>query len=371
MRRLKFPLIILAVVALGLGLFVGGAGSHPAATVNGTGLSQSTLDKQLSTVTTSRPWLCYMNAAELVRSQGQSGLTSPTGAIKASYSTGFVSNWLNQQVTEEIIHQAASNNGLLPLTGAALYQAQSDLIASMDATLGQVSGSQYDCQATGTQVLGSMPKWFITEQIQAQAESEALLIATGGISLSAASVQAYYDAHLADFDTYCLSGIVVTSKADGATAKAALDGGMSMAEAATKFSKDTTSAAKGGVLGCFTPATSEYTRVASFVKDLKLGVASEPLANGSNAYLVLVVTSRTATPLKDVYNYVQRSILASDAAASSTEARRLIRSASVSVNPRYGTWSSSAALAGVVPPAAPSTKSLLNIPAITPGAEGF
>jgi len=370
-RRLSLPLIVLTVVTLGLGLLVGGAGSHPAATVNGAGLSQSTLDKQLSTVTTSRPWLCYMNAAELVRSQGQSGLTSPTGAIKASYSTSFVSNWLNQQVTEEIIHQSAANQHLLPLTGAALYQAQSDLIASMDATLGQVTGSQYDCQATGTQVLGSMPKWFITEQIQAQAESEALLIATGGINLSPASVQAYYDAHSAAFDTYCLSGIVVTTQADGAAAKAAIDGGMSFTDAAAKFSKDTTSAAKGGVLGCFTPATSAYTRVASFAKDLKVGVASDPQANGSNAFLILMVTSRTATPLKDVYNYVQRSILASDASSSSGEARRLIRTASVSVNPRYGTWSSSAALAGVVPPVAPSTKSLLNVPAITPGAEGF
>ena len=46
-----------------------------------------------------------------------------------------------------------------------------------------------------------MPASFVASQVQAQAYAEALLVKHGGLASTPASLEAYYHAHIADFDT--------------------------------------------------------------------------------------------------------------------------------------------------------------------------
>ena len=369
MRRLSVPILAVIVIALVLGLLVGGTATKTALVVNGQKTPTTQVNAELKAITSNNAYLCYMNDSEILRTQGQSALVSPFGATPKSYSSGFVANSLNQDVTNQIIHQAVAKAGFLPLTDADLLAAQTDLLGAMDATLSQAKGTKYDCGGAAQQILSTMPAWFVRAQIEAQAESEALLVAAGGINLDSASVAKYYAANSADFDTYCVSGIVLTDPTKYAAVKAALDAGTPFATVATQYSQDTASAAKGGVLGCYAPGSSSYASVVSDAQKLTVGVPSGPILAGQSE-LVLLVTSRTATPLSGIENYVRRSMLAKDASLSTNVAKTLVQQAAVTVDVKYGTWSQSKSLAGIVPPVVPPGKDLLNSIAITPGNTG-
>lgn len=373
MRRLSLPLSIVIVLALGLGLLIGGTAPTSAVSVNGHITSQASVKAELNAITSNASYLCYMNDSELIRTQGASGLVSPWGATTASWSSGYVANWLNQDITNEIIHQAAQAKGLLPLSQADLLNAQTDLLGSMDATLNEAAGTEYACNGTATQILETMPTWFVRDQIVAQAESEALLVATGGIALDSNSVQAYYNTHTSDFDTYCLSAIELTDPTVYPKIQAGLAAGTSFGALAKQYSQDATSAANNGVLGCIDPTAASYSSVVQDAGKLTVGVPSGPILSGSNnSELILLVTSRTHTPLSKsgMEEIVRREMLAQDAANSSASAKHLITSAAVQVNPLYGHWSRSKALSGIVPPTVPPGSQLLNSIVITPGATG-
>ena len=190
-RRLSVPILAVIVIALVLGLLVGGTATKTALVVNGQKTPTTQVNAELKAITSNNAYLCYMNDSEILRTQGQSALVSPFGATPKSYSSGFVANWLNQDVTNQIIHQAVAKAGFLPLTDADLLAAQTDLLGAMDATLSQAKGTKYDCGGAAQQILSTMPAWFVRAQIEAQAESEALLVAAGGINLDSASVAKY------------------------------------------------------------------------------------------------------------------------------------------------------------------------------------
>ncbi len=360
MRRLSLSFLVLAVLAVVIGLFVGGGIPASAASVNGSSISQKSFDDQLAAINGSKSFLCYVAASEYVSSKGANQINSPTGAIKDSTSTELAALWLNQRIDAQITHDAVAAKGLLPLSSEAMAQAESDLTSVMDSVL-----QQYQCGvSSGAQLLNVIPKWFAFQLITAQAEDEALLKASKSSVLNDAAIKAYYDQHQGDFDTYCVSGILVGTKAEAEDVRAQLGNGLSFTDAASKYSKDSASAAKGGQLGCFSPSSSSYGNVVNLVKDLKVNVPSAPTSNGSNGYVILEVTSRTSTALSDVGTIIQRTLLRD-------EARRLINAANVNVNPRYGTWQQSTLVSHVVPPNAPKASDLLNVKSILPGAEGF
>jgi hypothetical protein len=369
-RRLLIPIIAALVLALGLGLLIGGTVASTAVTVNGQSVSNSQLSSELDAVAASTPYRCYLNASALVRSNGSSQQGPIHGATPASYSMDYVANWLDQDITNMIIRQAADAQGLGSPSAAWLAAAKDDLLGSIDSTLSEVSGTQAECSGTASQILATMPASFVTSQVEAQALSEALLVKHGGLAVDPAAVAAYYAAHQSDFDTYCVSGIVSTDSSVYQKFTAGLAAGTSFAELATQLSQDQTSAARGGVLGCYSPGSAGYTGLVNDVKDLAVGTPSGPISVSSTSTLILLVTSRTPTPLSSITNDVRRTIIAKDAVASASVASTLVRSAHVLLNPRYGSWSSSRALSGVRPPPTPAASSLLNAASIAAGATG-
>jgi hypothetical protein len=294
---------------------------------------------------------------------------SVNGVTPENYSSDFVANWLNLDVTDLIIKQAATREGISPPTEADLAAAKIDLIGSMDSTIEQAAGSKYQCSQTASQIFASMPSSFVASQVEAQAYSEALLIKHGGLGVDPASVEAYYNAHISDFDIYCVSGIESTDPTVYQSVTAGLAAGSTFAELAKKYSQ-VSNASSGGVFGCYAPATPGYSSLVSDAQNLTVGKPSGPIVASSTTVLILLVTSRTHTAFSGISDIVRRTILAKDATASSAVATAIVRSADVTVNPPYGAWSAKKAETGVIPPPVPATSSLLNAGAIQPGASG-
>jgi len=356
-------IVVTAAVAIGIGF----AAPSNAAVVNGTTLPTSVVQSDLDAVAGNSAYLCYLNASALVRSNGSAGLSAVSGASAGTYSSSFVSLWMNQEITRTLLEQQAAAAGLPAPSSADLAQARIDLTSSIDSTLAQVAGSQYQCPVAAAALLGGMPAAFVERQVTAQALSEAFLARSAGISITPAAVKAYYEAHTSAFDKICISGILVSSKTTAQGIKAQLDAGADFATLAAQDSIDAQSKANGGAIGCFDPTSSQYQSVLTDVGSLAVGGVTDPLPSQSG-YVLLSVTSRTRTPFSGLSTIVRRTMVAGAATKSSAAISTLLHTADVSVNPRYGTWTATAASAGLVPPASPPAASIPNAAANVPGA---
>ena len=359
MRKIVIPLFATILISIGIALIIGGVSPSSALTVNGTQVSQSTVDSDLASTTANPAYLCYLNASALIRSSGQSGLGSINGASTGTYSVSYVSNWLNQEITNQIIHDGVAKLDLSSQATENIAQARLDLLNSMNATLNQVAGTQYACVKSAQEILGSMPKGFVTRQVQAQSDSEVLLAREGGIQLDAASLQKFYSENSSTFDTICVSGVLSADQATAASIRAQIEAGADFATVAGQSSLDA-SKAKGGQLGCFSPNSGAYQSVIGDVGSLGVGAITQPLASSNKQYVILKVTSRTPTDFASIENAVRRTVLAKDASLAKGAASSLVKNATVTLNPRYGTWKKSATLTGVLPPPAPPSNSILN-----------
>lgn len=369
-RRAFAPVLLAIVVAVVAAVAVGATTQPTAAIVNGEKISQSSVNADLNVLSNSPAYLCYLNASTLIRTSGQSGIGAVTGAGEGTLSTAFTSQWLDQLITNTLVRQQVEALGIGQPTPAALAAAREDLIGSINSTLAQVSGSQYACATTGAALLASLPADFAAKEVASQAASEALLSHLGGTSLSSASLANYYARHTNDFDTICVSGILLADKATATSVRTALQGGADFATTARSQSIDTSSKASGGVLGCFSPNSAQYQSVQKDVGSLGVGGLTEPLASSNGAYVILTVTQRTPTSFGSVESIVRRAVLAKDASLAGVSAARLVREASVWVNPRFGTWSSGAVASGVVAPASPPVAWIPNATANVPSSAG-
>ena len=237
------------------------------------------------------------------------------------------------------------------LTQGQLLSAQTDLLGSMDATLGQGN-----CGATATQILGSMPADFVRRQIVAQAYAEALLVKHGGLTLDPASLEAYYAANKASFDSYCVDLVQSTDPTIKTQLDAAVAAGKTFAQAAAALSNGSTTVTQSG---CVDPTSGIYARLSSYAKNIAVGQVGGPYILG-NSVLVMHVSSRTTTPYASISNVVRRTVLAEDASRSSKVALGLVEAAAVTVDPRYGSWSRQKSSSSVVPPPMPPSATLVN-----------
>jgi SurA N-terminal domain len=102
----RLPLIFVAVLTLigvvvaGVAIAVSGVGGSPVAyTVNGTKVSQKTIDHELK-------WLAST-------SQVKKGLEQQGGtATDASISSAFTATWLNQRIQADLLRQTAAKKGV-------------------------------------------------------------------------------------------------------------------------------------------------------------------------------------------------------------------------------------------------------------------
>lgn len=363
MRRLPLLSGALAVVIIVGGVVAGGAFSVPAnaITVDGVSVSRATLDQDLATIENNQAFDCYLDASVQLRSSEQAGLPSITGAANTSaYNTSFVDFWLSQQINNLLIEDLAARQHLT-VDATATAAGHADLVGSISSTLADAaaaSGQSAVCAASGQALLSSLPSDFVNRLAKAQTAGDLVLSHAAGYGLSTQQLSRYFSTHATQFQTICLSGIQVATEATATTVRAAIEGGQSFAAAATANSTDTTSAANGGSLGCFSANEGAYATVSNDVQGLAVGEISQPEDN-NGSYLLLMVTSVLPASFDAVIPAVRQAVLGIGSSKASKELARLTETADVSVDPRYGRWDGASGV-GIRPPLAPESADLLH-----------
>lgn len=362
---MRHPLLsgALAVLVVAGAVVAVGAVSVPATavTVDGSSISQATLNQDLATIRNNDAFGCYLDASVEVRSAGEASLPALGGqSSSGSYSTTFVDFWLSQVINNLLIEHLATSQHLA-LDATALTAGRADLANSIEATLAETaaeSGQSEVCAPSGQAIVSTLPSSFVDELVRAQASGDLVLARAAGYGLGTAELERYFDAHPGSFRTICLSAIEVATSASASTIRQAIEAGEPFAAAAKADSTDTTSAANGGALGCYSANEGAYSTVAADVKGLAVGQISQPVADNS-AYLLLEVTSYEPAAFGAVQSAVRQAILGVGSAKASKELSSLTKSAQVSVDPRYGRWAGASGI-GIEPPKAPVAADLLN-----------
>ncbi len=148
-------------------------------------------------------------------------------------------------------------------------------------------------------------------------------------------VPEYFDENQADFDTLCVSHVLVgvedrspeAAEVRAEDLRRQLDEGAPFRRLARTESDDEAAAAEGGDLGCFVRGGGQF--IAEFEEaaaSLDAGETSDPVRTEFGYHLIRM-RDRTPSPLEDVDDAVRQRLLTG-----------LIRGAQVTVDPRYGRW---------------------------------
>jgi hypothetical protein len=341
-----------------------------AAVVNGSAISQDSLNSDVHAIAGSAPYQCYLNSEEYLSSEGQSqGLPPVTGAgtgqnegDNPTANSEFVATYLDTVIGHELVAQLAAKHDVT-VTSSQLADARASLVNQINSVMEQVAQTaqgqnpRFSCGATtapltGEQVLGSLPSWFVDEQVQFLATASALNEDLAGVGSSEADLQGYYEHNRSKFDTVCFNAALFSDESSATTAQAAINSG-------TPFSQAAGSAAQSGTIPC-TPLVAvagELGTSISTLDSIAVGQASAPVSyNGG--YLVLELSKRTPTPYATVKPIVAQAVQEAGASATSTAINAAERRASVSVDPRYGTWVPVSA--SVLTPFTPEPSDVLN-----------
>ena len=183
-----------------------------AAVVNGSAISQASLNSDVHAIAGSAEYQCYLNSEEYLSSNGsQPGLPPVSGAGKGqnegdnpTANNAFVATYLDTVIGHELVEQLAAKHDVT-VDSAQSADARASLTNQITGVMQQVAQTaqgqnpRFSCGATspltGQQVLESMPSWFVEEQVQFVATASALQEDLAGVGSSEAKLQSYYEQH--------------------------------------------------------------------------------------------------------------------------------------------------------------------------------
>jgi hypothetical protein len=141
--------------------------------------------------------------------------------------------------------------------------------------------------------------------------------------------------------------------------------GLQQVNAGTPFAQVATAAGEGSGPQPCTILYGIAGQLGSSLLTLKDNVVSSPIPYANGEYLLLEITSRTPTPFAQAESSVREALGQTGNNVVTQAIERKGHSASVSVNPRYGTWKPS--IAQVDLPSTPAAANVLN-PAVNDAA---
>jgi hypothetical protein len=362
----KRLLVLLIVLAGGLAAAAFAVPTN-AATVNGAAISQQQLNSDLTAIGNSASYQCFLNAQELVGTQGQTGLPAihGVGSESGSHPTvtaSFASNYLDTLIGHQLVFGLAAKQDLT-VTPQDLSTAHTQLVSQMTAILQEVASSQDACQvggqpATAAAVLATMPASFVNRNDQFDATVSVFEENEAGVGSTPADLERYFNAHASEFDTACFTVAEYTTQAAAQAAAATVAAGTPFAQVASQVTG-------GGPQGCsILYGIASSLPAGSNLQNLAIGAVSDPIAVNSD-YLLVQITKRTPTPFAKAQSEVEVAVQT----AGSTKARAAVnaveKNASIAVDQRYGDWTPSRAL--IVPPPSPLPGDLLNAAVNSPG----
>jgi hypothetical protein len=342
-----------------------------AAVVNGSAISQQTLNSDISAIAGSPEYQCYLTSEDYLSSNGNQELPPITGAGQGqnvgdnpTANSAFVATYLDTEVGHELVLQLAGARNVT-VTPAQLTEARASLVSQIDSVMTQISQTaqgqnpRFSCGAptplTGQVVLASLPASFVDSQVQFVATASALQEDLAGVGSSEGQLQSYYERHRAEFDTACFNAAEFSSQSAATQAQAAIDFG-------TPFSQVAGSATQSGTIPCteLVAVAGELGAAVSSLQGVAVGKASAPISVNGN-YVVLELSKRTPTPYATAKPIVSQAVQEVGARATQAAISAAERRAAVRVDPRYGVWHPGTAQ--VFTPFTPPTSDVLNAPA--------
>jgi len=321
MRRLVSLLVALVVLGTACSTF----GTAPAATVDGHDIAASSITDEVKIIRDN-------NAYRTVLEQSYGAPTLGTGGT-GTFDAAFVAQILSLRVWYAAIENDVAARGL-KVTPDLLTQSQ------------QALESQF--QQLGPKVFSSFPKAYRDRLVRQHA---LITLVDDDITRKIGTDErAFYNANKSEFAEICVSHALVGLQ-NGTTPEAAQakarklyedikSGKRTFTDVATHSSDDSGAAAQGGALGCGSKQSLQFDptfETAAFA--LKKGVVSEPVQTQFGSHLILV-TKRTIPSYADVSSQVQTVMQQSHDERVNEYLTRVICGGHVSVNPRYGTWTS-------------------------------
>ncbi|HUP87625.1 MAG TPA: peptidylprolyl isomerase [Acidimicrobiales bacterium] len=347
MRRLPLLSVFFALVlVLGLGTSACGNTIRPAAaTINGTDISQSTLDDELEAI---------QHNTAYVQSVEQGGF-AVTGKGKGTLSNDFVGRVLTRQIFLLLVHEEVVRK--------KLSVSSADIARAEDTVVGSVGGKP---------IFDKFPRAYQQTLKRRNAEVTKLQGSFGGDEVTEASIKAFYDANPQQFAQTCVSHILfavtdasgqidqeaTAGKADELTptataARAELAGGADFSVMAAARSVDNSNKDQGGDLECGGPGrfVAEFENA---MDALQVGEISAPVKTQFGVHLIKV-TDRKPQSLEEATPAIQQQLQSDSQAAFTDFLRDALAKAKISVNPRYGRFSKDGQSPGIIPPGAPTT----------------
>lgn len=308
-----------------------------AAVVNGTAIGRQTLNADLSAISASPAYQCYLYEQEHyatgtdplpVSGAGAGSGTTPYGfsvAHPATYAGAFSVFWLDQLVEDEVLAQSNERRGVV-ITPYDLARARGVLELEMDHWIAQESPPNRFCLSSAEAVLDTLPASFVDRLVVRQANLFAFEMAGAGRRLGPGAVARYYGAHRAAFDDVCVYVLPVSSTTEAAQVAAQVKAGTPFGELAQ---------ANGGGEACDVPALDPGVAAAA---KLPPGQVSSPIAAGEGSYVLLQRVSTRPTTLAAAVDEVVLAMVDAVGSKSAVLVARLQRDSHVWVDPRYGRW---------------------------------
>jgi parvulin-like peptidyl-prolyl isomerase len=355
------PVVAIAVFVLLAGVLSAcGAVSPNAATINDIAISRHDLNDELNAIAASPRYVKVL----------ESGGGQVSGPGPGTFTQAFVANTLNQRLRYALVHDDLVRRNALP--------SAQDLSA-----VAQQLPQQFSDQAGS--FFSELPASYQATLVQRQADVQALATLLGTDAVD----QQYYNAHMAEFATeVCVRHILYAAKApDGSIdfaaskaqadqGKAKLDAGADFAALATAESQDNApgaSASKGGALagsatdGCLTgqDLSQLIAPFAQAVAELPVNQVSDPVQT-QYGYHLIEVTGRQVAP----YDASLKPSVSSQ--VFNEYLRNSLQSATITVDPQFGSVEKPNAENGnvptIVPPKGPAFPTTTTVAA--PAAAG-
>lgn len=339
---------LLVLVAAGLGLGLGATACNPvtpyAAVVNGTVISQSTLNAELAAIAGNQSDVASIQSASA--SNGSS--IKIRGAGSDTYGSTFAADVLRQEILYVLIGQELTRRHV-KVTAYDLRAARADVPGALQG------------QGTTAVDVNDFPASYRRTLVTRQAELEALEASLSHVTLSAAAVQDYYETHSSEFFEACASRILVTSLAAAAQVESDLAKGTAFSAEAAAKSQDTQTSSQGGELGCGSGLQFSSALGASFAKAVEttpVGRPSAPILDASG-FDIVEVSERSPLSGSAIDSQIRQELTSAGGNQLDTVLGRDVAAARVTVDARYGAWSAKGinGVTGVVPPALPQVRS--------------
>ena len=310
--------------------------SPVAAQVGSQAITQSQLNTELKALLGNSAFVKQLTSA----STGATIENQHSATPQYVLSTSFVDKVLQRRITFDLIKQALKKSGMK--------------IGSDQITIGTALAiSSYG----GSSIFDAFPKSY---QLEIVDDYAALITIEGSLTktdFSLASLQSYYNSHMSSYVNICAAHILSTTASAANAILAKLNSGSSLPVLARTSSADSTTAQNGGYIGCALPSQFSSSFGASFASEITTGPVNKPLpivAVGSG-YSIPFVTSRTQLSFSQSLAAIATTKLGSTGGAVvNAFVAGAAKSANVSVNPQYGTFTASVSGLNITAPSTPA-----------------